>query len=335
MKKNIKVLVDGVGGDVGQGIVKSLLDSNLTLEIFVADNKDSASWLYKIDKSYIFPNAEEDYFIEFLINFLINNKIDIYFPSIDSSIMKLSKNKELIESSTNTKIFIDNYEKIKICNDKYLTQKFLINHSFDSPETCQLINKEEVESFFRDNKPPFILKPKIGNGSNDIHRIFSYHDLDSYLFNPDYILQELLDVSFEITSGIYFGDDAEVKGIYVLSRELRNGSTYSANRVINECLNTKLIEIAKSMNMKYINIQAVYKNNVLIPFEFNGRLSGTTGAMRSVFNAPEFFIREKILAEKIQPSTNFQDISFSRYYEEVYYAPKDKINLIERSKYGK
>ena len=332
MKKNIKILVDGVGGDVGQGIVKSLLESDLNLEIFVADNKHSASWLYKINKSYVFPKVEEDNFIKFLINFLNNNKIDIYFPSIDSAIMKLSKNKDLIENSTNSKIFIDAYNKIKICNDKYLTQRFLLDFNFDAPKTCQVIDKDEVESFFADNEPPFILKPKIGNGSKDIHSILSYEDLNNYFNNTEYILQELLDIDYEITSGIYFGDDHEVKGIYVLRRELKDGSTYSAKRIIDENLNIKLIEIGKAMNMKYINIQAVYKNNTLIPFEFNGRMSGTTGAMRSVFNAPDFFIREKMLSEVIQPSPDFHEISFSRYFEEVYYYPSDKKTLIERSK---
>ena len=138
MSKKIRVLVDGVGGDVGQGILKSLLDTELNIELYASCISDKSSWLYKIENSYIFPLVSDENFIDFLVDFINKYKIDVYFPTVDSTLLKISKNKEFIESKTNVKIFIDNLEKIEICDDKYLTNKFLVKNSFYAPKTASM-----------------------------------------------------------------------------------------------------------------------------------------------------------------------------------------------------
>ena len=146
MSKKIRVLVDGVGGDVGQGILKSLLNTKLNIELYASCISDKSSWLYKIKNSYIFPLVSDDNFIDFLVDFINKYKIDVYFPTVDSTLLKISKNKEFIESKTNVKIFIDNLEKIEICDDKYLTNKFLVKNSFYAPKTVSMddLNLNEV-----------------------------------------------------------------------------------------------------------------------------------------------------------------------------------------------
>ena len=130
MSKKIRVLVDGVGGDVGQGILKSLLYTKLDIELYASCINDKSSWLYKIKNSYIFPLVSDENFIDFLVDFINKYKIDVYFPTVDSTLLKISKYKNFIENKTNVKIFIDNLEKIEICDDKYLTNKFLVKNSF-------------------------------------------------------------------------------------------------------------------------------------------------------------------------------------------------------------
>jgi carbamoyl-phosphate synthase large subunit len=330
MNKKIKVLVDGAGGDVGQGILKSLLDSKLNLELYASCISTSSSWLYKVDNSFIFPLVSDADFIEFLINFLNKKNIDIYFPTVDSTLLKISENKELIEERTNTKIFIDSYEKIAICDDKYLTNKFLVEHNFDAPLTISMDSKD-LDSFLENNKYPFILKTKSGNGAKNVIKINEFRELKPFLGNDSWMLQEYLNIESEITSGIYIGNDVETKGVYILKRTLKCGSTYQAERIIDTVLEVKIIEIAKVMKMKYLNIQAVYENGRLLPFEFNGRLSGTTGAIRQLFNAPEFYIREVILNEHITPPINNEKIFFTRYNEEVIYTENDMAELFRRS----
>ncbi len=330
MNKKIKVLVDGAGGDVGQGILKSLLDSKLNLELYASCISISSSWLYKVENSFIFPLVSDAGFIEFLINFLNKQNIDIYFPTVDSTLLKISANKQLIEEKTNTKIFIDNLKKITICDDKYLTNQFLVEHKFNAPKTISMDNPD-IDSFLKNNKFPFIIKTKSGNGAKNVIKINEFSELKPFLGNASWMLQEYLNIENEITSGIYIGDDKEIKGIYILKRTLKCGSTYQAERIIDTVLESKIVEIAKVMDMKYLNIQAVYENGNLLPFEFNGRLSGTTGAIRQIFNVPEIYIREMILNDYIEPSKNNEKIFFTRYNEEVIYTESDMDELLKRS----
>ncbi len=328
--KKINVLVDGAGGDVGQGVLKSLLDSKLNLELYASCISTSSSWLYKIKNSFIFPFVSDKSFIDFLIDFLNKYQIDVYFPTVDSSLLKISKFKDEIEKHTNTKVFIEEYSKVKICDDKYLTYKFLIENSFTAPQTISM-DSDDMEKFLQQNPFPYILKTKSGNGAKNIIKVTSFEELKPFVGNSSWLLQEYLDISNEITSGIYIGNDGEIKGIYILKRTLKCGSTYQAERILDKELETKLITIAKKMNMKYLNIQAVYAEGRLLPFEFNGRLSGTTGAMREVFNVPEAYIKEVVLQEPLKPSENTMKMFFTRYNEEVVYTESDIYDLKKRS----
>ncbi len=330
MNKKISVLVDGVGGDVGQGVLKSLLDTELDIKLYASCISDTSSWLYKIENSYIFPLVSEDGFIDFLIDFINENKIDVYFPTVDSALLKISEYKNFIESKTNVKIFIDVLEKIKICDDKFLTNKFLIDNDFNAPRTISM-EDTLLDEFLLESKYPLILKTKSGNGAKNVMKINSLEELKPFIGNSAWILQEFLDIQNEITSGIYLGNDGKIKGIYILKRTLKSGSTHHAERIIDKNLEKQLINIARKMNMKYLNIQAVYKDNKVVPFEFNGRLSGTTGAMRQIFNVPEIFIRENILNQYIEPSNNIEKIYFTRYNEEIIYTEEDLKKLINRS----
>lgn len=331
INKRINVLVDGAGGDVGQGVLKSLLDSELNINLHASCISNSSSWLYKIPNSFIFPYVDEKDFIDYLIAFILKYKIDIYFPTIDSSLVKISNNKEKIESKTNVKIFIDNPKKISICDDKFKTITFLNENNFNSPLSIGLGSRTEIESFLDENPFPLILKSKSGNGAKEVKEVNSLNEVLPYISNTQWMLQEKLDINHEITSGIYIGDDEEIKSIYILKRELKAGSTYKAFRVFDKELENELIQIAKQMNMKYINIQAVYKDKKLYPFEFNGRMSGTTGAMRSIFNVAENFIKEVVFKEHIPVCTNKEPLYLARYYEEVLYTQDDISLLEERS----
>lgn len=330
MNEKIKVLVDGVGGDVGQGVLKSLFNTKLNIELYASCISDKSSWLYKVQNSFIFPLVSDEKFIDFLVSFINKYKIDVYFPTVDSTLLKISKYKDFIESKTNIKIFIDNLEKIKICDDKFLTNKFLTNNGFDAPKTISM-DDIELNEFLLKNKYPMILKTKSGNGAKNVLKIGSYSELKPFIGNSSWLLQEFLNIDNEITSGIYIGKDKDVKGIYILKRTLKSGSTYHAERIINKNLEKELINIAKKIDMRYLNIQAVYENNKVLPFEFNGRLSGTTGSMRQIFNVPEIFIRENILNEDIKPTDNNEKVFFTRYNEEIIYTQKDIDNLKLRS----
>lgn len=315
--KKINVLVSGVGGDVAQGIIKSLEASSLNLNIFKTCISEYSSWLHKDNNSYIVPYSNDEKYIPTLIKIFEKEKIDIFIPAVDSEIELISENKDYIESKTNIKVFTDDISKIRYCDDKYLTFKFLFENSFPTPLTVVPENRDIIDSFLEKVNFPIISKPRSGRGAVNIKLHKTKEELYSLIGDDSLILQEYLEGE-EYTSGIYLGEDNEVKGICTLKRKLKNGSTYQAQRIIDKELESGLELIAKKLGIKYLNIQSKLVNGKFVPFEFNGRFSGTTGIISRVFNAPEMYIREVYLNEKINRTYNDETFHVMRFYDEVY-----------------
>jgi carbamoyl-phosphate synthase large subunit len=319
----INVLVSGVGGDVGQGVVRCLNKSNLNLRIFKISSSVDDSWLYCDKDSFISPTIYENY-VSYLIHFINKHKIDIFFPCIDLEIPIISKNKDKIQSETNCKVFVDDYYKIQICNDKYMTSRYLEDFSLPYPET-------DLVATIDHNKFPVIIKSREGCGSKDIHLINSKEEIVPFLNNKNYIIQEYLDGD-EYTAGVYLGADNKIKGVCVLKRTLKDGSTYTAERILNLKMEEEIAKIATHVQMKYLNIQFRLKNGKVCPFELNGRFSGTTGIISNVFNAPEMAIKELILKENISPFLHSEKFYVMRYYEEIFATEEQREKLLARSK---
>jgi carbamoyl-phosphate synthase large subunit len=320
----IKVLVSGVGGDVGQGVIKCLNKSALELEIYKISSSADDSWLYIDENSYISPSIYDNY-VPYLIDFIKEHTIDIFFPCIDLEIPIMAKNKHSIEEKTGCIVFVGEPHKIHICNDKYMTARFLKDFDLPYPSTS-LVKDNEYDLF------PLIIKTREGCGSKDIHKVTNKDEILPFVGDNDYIAQEYLKGD-EYTAGIYLGDDQEIKGICVLKRKLKDGSTYTAERIKNPEYEKTLIQLAKSLGLKYINVQFRLKNGSVCPFELNGRFSGTTGIISKVFNAPEMAIREKILNEKIEPAPNDEAFYVMRFYDEIYASETQRQELINRRIY--
>lgn len=330
MNKKIKVLVSGAGGDVGQGVIKALNHSNLDLEIYTICIFEDSSFLHLNERSFIAPYASSEEYIGYLINLMNQLEIDIFFPTVDSEILKISQHKALLEAETNALIFVDTIDKVEICDDKLLTYKFLSENGFDTPKTMIPKTKEDIEAFIADAGTPFIVKKRWDNGAKHLHIFETIEDSLHFLGNEDFIFQQYLDAEEEeYTAGVYIGEDKEIKGVVLFNRELKGGSTYKARRILDENLETSLAKVAQKLDMKYVNIQARKIDNTLYIFEFNGRLSGSTAIVSQVLNAPEMVIRELILKEKVEKIKDRREFVAMRYYEEIY-ADIDQIEALKK-----
>ncbi len=330
MNKKIKVLVSGAGGDVGQGVIKALNHSNLDLEIYTICIFEDSSFLHLNERSFIAPYASSEEYIGYLINLMNQLEIDIFFPTVDSEILKISQHKALLEAETNALIFVDTIDKVEICDDKLLTYKFLSENGFDTPKTMIPKTKEDIEAFIADAGTPFIVKKRWDNGAKHLHIFETIEDSLHFLGNEDFIFQQYLDAEEEeYTAGVYIGEDKEIKGVVLFNRELKGGSTYKARRILDENLETSLAKVAQKLDMKYVNIQARKIDNTLYIFEFNGRLSGSTAIVSQVLNAPEMAIRELILKEKVEKIKDRREFVAMRYYEEIY-ADIDQIEALKK-----
>jgi len=320
----IKILVSGVGADVAQGVIKCLKKSTIESVVYKIGHTDQESWLYLDEYSFISPPVKSDKYIEYLCELINKHNIDVFIPCVDSEILKVSTNRGHIENKTNCLVAVGYAPRVMICEDKYLTYSFLKDHGFSYPET-HLASESARHHHF-----PLILKSKRGCGSKEVVEIDTPEHYHGMQMSDHQILQEKL-LGDEYTAGIYLGTDAEVKGICIFKRKLKNGSTYHAERIIDEEMEAVLCSMAKTLGLPYVNIQFKLKDGVPCPFEFNGRFSGTTGIISRVFNAPEMYLKERFFNEVVEPVHNVEKFYVMRYYDEIYANEEQVKALIGRS----
>ncbi|MDD5389275.1 MAG: ATP-grasp domain-containing protein [Gallionellaceae bacterium] len=327
----IKVLVSGAGGDVGQGVLKALAASSLDIEPYTTCIGPHSSWLHMGVKSYIAPLSASEEYVPWLIRLIRHNGIQVFFPTVDGEITKIAREKHRIEGETGARVFVDGMEKVAISDDKLNTAEFLRGHGFAYPASVAA-DDEKARDLAASLGYPLIVKRRIGKGSQDVFQVNDAAELERRLGDPSFVAQEWLDpAQGEYTSGLYLGDDGEIKGVCTFRRKLKGGSTYIAERIIDPMLERPLERIARALGMKYLNIQSMRRGDELVPFEFNGRLSGTTAMVSKVFNAPEMFIRERILGERLTRVDNPVRFVSMRYYEEAYASPDEIEGLLARS----
>jgi len=333
MKKiEIKALITGAGGDVGQGVLKALSTSTIGIELYATCISAHSSWLHTNGiHSFIAPPSDDPSYVDYLIRLIKRFNIQVYFPTVDSEIIKISQKKERIEAETGALVFVDDPERVAVCNDKFKTYEFLRRNGF-AHSASAVANDSEMQHLISSCGYPLIVKKRSGNGSQNVYKVHNASELALRASDREYLVQEWLDpAAGEYTSGIYLGDDGQVKGACTFRRQLKEGSTFIAERVIDQALEAPLEDMARELGMKYLNIQSMQRSNKLVPFEFNGRLSGSVAMIARLFNAPEMFIRERLLGEKLTRIDNPSRFIAMRYYEEVYATPTQILNLKKRS----
>ena len=327
----IKILVSGAAGDTAQGILKALKGSALDVELYTTCIHKHSSWLHVEENSFIAPLSADEGYVDYLIRLIRRFGIQVYFPTVDSEIAKITGEKARIERETGASVFTDDVQKVSVCDDKIHTAEFLQSNDFAYPKSIAA-EDPAARDFATGLGFPVIAKKRCGQGSQNVYRVDDPGQLKQYCGDPTFILQERLDPALgEYTTGLYLGDDGAIKGVCTFRRILRGGTTFIAERIIDSALEKPLENMALKLGMKYLNIQSIRRGDELVPFEFNGRLSGSTAMVAKVFNAPEMFIRERLLGESLDRVDDKSIFVAMRYYEEVDAAPKQIDSLEKRS----
>lgn len=327
MRKKIHIGITGTGSLIGQSIIKSIQNIQNNDKIFVIgfDYFENTIGSFRVNKNYILPDILDPVILEkewldFLINTISFNKIDILFIGVDFELQIVSKHKKKIEFETGCRLIVSSNKVIEIANDKYKTFQFLKTNGFTYPDTY-LLNEFKIGQL----NYPFILKPRVGARSRGVCKINSkieFEEKQKMISDPNsYITQESVGkMETEYTCGsIYFAN--KVQHSIALQRELRDGTTWIARyynnfpnhilEYINEITNT--LKPFGSCNFQ------LRLDNSGIPklFEINPRFSGTTH-IRSLFGYYEIeYIINYLMGNKL-PEFNLKEGVVRRYFEEFY-----------------
>lgn len=271
--RNLSILVTGIGGDIGENIVKCLKETNYRLKIYGCDMDRYASGRRRVTEFFQSPHAKKKEYTEFLKEILRSRKIDYIFPSSETEIEYFNKNRNLfndlkVDVIINNKVILDNFM------DKYRTSLFLKKRGLPYTRTF-LIDEYKDEFGF-----PLIMKKRRGSGSKIVLVVNNGKELKFYrdkYKDEDLIVQEYLgNVNEEYTLGVF--SDGRQSHCIAFRRYLSSdvGITRFAELTLDKDIEQVGRRIAEVTDLRgSLNIQARKTENGFVPFEINPRISGT------------------------------------------------------------
>lgn len=305
------ILVTGVGGGVGQSIIKSLQGTDY--RVVGADGEALAAGLYAVDRAYKIPYANDAGFIERLLEIADHERCRLLFPGLDAELLPLAKAADRF-AAIGTRVVVSQPDVVAICDDKLLTSEFLASHGFPFPKTCVL-----DDHVISQVPLPAILKPRKGGArSRGVFVVSTVAQIERHRDELDvsnYVLQERIEGDEYTCGTVTLGGECE--GVIVMRRILRDGDTYKAF-VIKD---PKLTEFVKSVADRLgpfgaCNFQLRIRDDTPYIFEFNARCSGTTFARTAAgFNEPLMIADYLIKGNK--PIFDIKEITVLRYWNEL------------------
>ncbi|WP_312767459.1 ATP-grasp domain-containing protein [Epilithonimonas sp.] len=318
--ENKTVLVTGIGGNVGQGILRNIKKTGFPIKIIGCNVTDFSAGNHLCDVFYKVPYAmDEDYLST--INYIVEQeKVDLVIPSTDYEVYYLS----LYQKDLKANVVVSNLETSKNYLDKYLT--FLHHKKNDLPFAETYLPSDYQEGVFKD----YIVKPREGRGSRGIH----INPTDIKSFDDSYMVQELV-IGKEITTAFYVSRNKALHGFINLERKLENGATNECfvNRAYDEQLQIILEKIISCNEfVGSANLQSIVRENgEIVPFEINCRISGTN-SIRSNFGFEDVrYTLEEHLYQSSPSIPNIIEGSAIRIMMDVIYPKNNNINELKDS----
>lgn len=285
---NKSILVTGIGGNVGQGILRNIIRLNYNFKIVGTDTSILSAGNHLCDIVYTVPYAFENNYIKTICKICDKNKIALIIPSTDYEIYYLGLNASKLPTIACTS---PQYSYIFL--NKYQTSIYFNKYNIPFAKTC-------LPSKYINNFKHFIVKPSEGRGSRDIY----INPQNVNKFSDDNIVQQYY-VGKEITTAFYVTKESVLLGQITFLRQLKSGMTNICEVVFDydNKINEIITNILKHFDIKgSCNIQSIVtKNGRIVPFEVNCRISGTN-SIRSNFGFDDvrYTIEEYLL--NIKPS---------------------------------
>jgi len=340
MANELTVLVLGVGGNVSQGILKALALSKLPCRVVGACIGSGSAGLYMVERAYISPRADDQSFIEWLINVCHSEDVKAVLSGVEPILDVLACHANLIREHTGAICIVSSPECLAIGNDKLLTCKWLEKNRFNFPHYADAQDKVALEALVSECGYPLIAKPRWGKGSQDQIKIRHPREMEIIANQPGYVVQEYLgDPESEYTVGCFSDCQGRVRGAIVMQRELLQGTTYRV--VLGEFkeIRNEAVRIAAALKpIGSCNIQLRMSHDCPTCFEINTRFSGTTPIRAHFgFNEVEAALRCYVLNEPAFDLPLVTEGVVLRYWNEIYVDSKsrallDQFEFLENTK---
>ena len=330
MKDRLHVLVLGVGGNVGQSILKALRLCSLPCRIIGGCINPLSMGLYVVDKAYVSPLADDPVFFDWLVRTCQAEQVDAVLSGAEPVLNALAPKAGQLRELTGTVALVSHPDILGITSDKLHTCEWLRDNGLNYPKYADAMEEETVAALVKECSFPLIAKPRAGKGSCGIVIAQNSRELEPLLGRLGYVIEEYLgDESSEFTVGCFSDRAGHVRGAIAMSRELLHGTTYRA--VVGEFpkIREEAVRIAEALKpMGPCNVQMRMAKGRPTCFEINLRFSGTTSLRaRFGFNDVEAALRHYVLGEEAVDLPRVTRGIALRYWNELYIEGQAKAAL--------
>lgn len=263
-----------------------------TGKVFAANNE--LTYALKKAGGYILtPKIYDENYIDFILQYCLDNKINAVISLFDIDLPILSKNKRLF-AENDISLLISDYEFTVLCNDKWASYHFLKENNFKT--ALSYISLDNCKKAISDKniEYPIFVKPRWGMGSIGVFEAENEKELDVfYAKTKKAILKTYLkhESSFDIDNsiilqekikGLEHGLDIfnDLKGNYLgcvpkIKNAMRAGETDIATTLHNE----NLVSIAKRLSLQTkhklnLDVDCFIDGEEIFILEMNPRFGG-------------------------------------------------------------
>ncbi len=275
-----RVLITGIGGNVGQGVLKALRAAGKPFFIVGIDMEALSAGFSLVDRYYQTPRTSDPAFASALGDIARQEKLEAVYVCSPSELEFFGSHKEELERELGLSIFVNPLAVVQTGSDKLLTADFLRASGFPSPDTVLSANVDDVARLIASHGFPLIMKPRAGFSSRNIFLVNSSKEIEALTqVVPDLVVQQYLpDDSSEHTAATLSGADGKVRALIILRRDLLQGTTYRTELVEDDELNRQMVRIVEALGaVGPCNLQFRMLAGVPYVFEVNPRFSGTSG----------------------------------------------------------
>ncbi len=302
------ILVTGVGGNVGQGVLRILRTLDLPFRLVGTNTSLPCGGTHLCDALHKTPFATAPEFLEFMRDLCQRERVALILPCTDYEAYYLADAPGLPPAVTSPpatqRAFLDKLETWQLC----VAAGVPFARSF-------------LPSAYPGGFPATLVKPREGRGSRGIH----VDPADPRGFDDSFVVQERI-IGPEITVAFYVTRAGRTHGFIALERELGAGATMlcTVTHAWDAVLAPLIATFVAAFGVRgSCNIQAIVRaNGEIVPFEVNGRISGTASIRHRLgFRDVEYAVREHLLHQPLPPVA-IQDGTAVRLLMDVIYPGK-------------
>ena len=273
---------------------------------------------------YPSPKKEEDKFIDYILNSIKNNNIDVIFPVADNCLKPIIENRE--ELSKYTKIALPDNETFMKGYDKGNTLKIAMENDIPCPKTY--FNKDEVYENRENLVYPIVIKPRISSGSRGLKICHSFDDLISNYqeLKEEFgalLVQEYIPYGGELGVYTLFNFESKPRAVTVQQRirsyPVSGGPSTLRKTIKNETseeaikIGFKLLKAMKWSKVGMVEFRIDSRDGSLKLMEVNPRFWGSL--QLSILSGVDFpyLLYKMIMEGDIEPILDYNADVYSRW----------------------